>query len=66
MLQEVRGELLIQAPAMTAQENRYVVPRLNDLESNMTSRLIEFVRMNLPTLLVSKVGEDLQAFLDEI
>ena len=51
---------------MTTQENREVGPKMNSLESTVTSRLRDFVRMNPPTFLNSKVGEDLQAFLDEI
>ena len=32
----------------------------------MTSRLRDFVRMNPPNFLVSKVGEDPQEFIDEV
>ena len=39
---------------------------MNALESTMTSRLRDFVRMNPPTLLGSKVVEDPQDFLDEV
>ncbi|XP_015078428.1 uncharacterized protein LOC107022283 [Solanum pennellii] len=48
------------------QANRYVGPRVNALESTMTSRLRNFVRMNLLTFLCSKVTKDPQAFLDEV
>ena len=43
---------------MTTQANLSMVLRVNVLESTMTSRLIDFVRMNPPIFLVSKVGED--------
>ena len=52
---EVRGALVTLAQAITSQSNREVRPRLRD-----------FVRMNPPTFLGSKVGEDPQAFLDEV
>ena len=64
--EEIRGDLLILAPAIMSQPNRVVVSRVNTLESNMTSRLREFVRMNPLTFLCSKVGEDLQALFDEV
>ena len=43
-----------------------MVPRVNVVESTMTSRLIDFVRMNPPIFLGSKVGEDPQEFLDGV
>ena len=42
------------------------MPRVNVVESTMTSRLRDFVRMNPPIFLGSKVGENPQAFLDEV
>ena len=36
------------------------------VESTMTSRLRDFVRMNPPIFLASKVNTDLQEFLDEV
>ena len=54
------------ARAMMAQVNTEVGPRMNDLESTMTSRLRDFVGMNPPTFLDTKVGEDPQAFVDEV
>lgn len=63
---KVGGALLPQDRAMTSQANREVGARVNSLESIVTSRLRDFVRMNPPTFLVTKVGEDPQAFLDEV
>ena len=48
---------------MTTFVNRGTEPRLNVAESNMTSRLRDFVRINPPIFLGSKVGEDPQEFL---
>ncbi|TMX00498.1 hypothetical protein EJD97_000716 [Solanum chilense] len=50
---------------MTTQVNRDVGPRVNSHESSRTSRLRDFVRMNLPTILGSKVGGDTIEFLDK-
>ena len=44
--------------AVTTQENLSKVPRVNVVESIMTTRLRDFVRMNPPVFLGSKVGED--------
>lgn len=43
---------------MTTHENREVGPWINALESTMTSRLRDFMRMNPPIFVGSKVGED--------
>ena len=48
---------------MTTQANLKMVPRMNVVETTMTSRLRDFVRMNPPIFLVSKVGEDPQDFV---
>ena len=48
---------------MTTQTNSDVGTRMNSLESTMYSRLRRFVRMNPPTFLGSKAGEDTQEFL---
>ena len=40
-----------------------IVPRVNVVESNIKSRLTNFVRRNPPIFLCSKVGEDPQEFL---
>ena len=48
---------------MTTHVNRGVETRVNVMESTMTSRLRDFVRMNPPIFLGSKVGEDPQEFL---
>ena len=62
----VRGALVALARTTTAKANRDVGPRVNFFESNMTSRLRYFVRINTPTFLGSKVGEDFQEFLDGV
>ncbi len=49
---------------MITQVNLSLVTRMNVVESTMTSRLKDIVRMNPPIFLVSKVGEDPQEFLD--
>ena len=51
---------------MTTQVNLSMVPRANVVESTMTSRLREFVRMNPPIFLGSNVPEDSQEFLDGV
>ena len=51
---------------MTTFVNRGTEPRLNVAESNMTSRLRDFVRINPPIFLGSKVGEYPQEFLDGV
>ena len=48
---------------MTGQANRDVGPRVNALESTMTTMLRDFVRMHPPTFLVSKVGDSLMRFI---
>ena len=43
-----------------------IAPRVNVVKSTMTSRLREFVRMNLSIFLVTMVGEDLYKFLASV
>ena len=62
----IREALLGLDRAVTTQENLSKVPRVNVVESIMTTRLRDFVRMNPPIFLVSMVGEDLQEFLDKV
>ena len=64
--EEVRGDSLTLAWSTTTQADIEVGPRVNALESTMTSRLRDFGKTNPPTILWSKVGEDPQAFLDEV
>ena len=47
------------ARAMTTHFNRGIEPRVDVVESIMTSRLRDFVKMNPPIFLRSKVREDL-------
>ena len=51
---------------MTTQINLSMLPRVNVVESTMTSRLRDFVRMNPLIFIGSKVGEDPQEFLDGV
>ena len=39
---------------------------MNVVESTMTSRLIDFVRINIPIFVVSKVGDDPKEYIDEV
>ena len=45
---------------MTTQANFSMVPSVNVVESNTTSRLRDFVRMNHPVFLGSVLGDDPQ------
>ncbi|XP_069145434.1 uncharacterized protein [Solanum lycopersicum] len=51
---------------MTIHVTRDIGPRVNALESTITYRLKDFVRMNTPIFLVSKVGKAPQEFLDSV
>ena len=57
---ENKEDLHTLAQAMTTQVNRYTWPRMNALKSTITSRLRDFVRMNPPIFLGSKVVENPQ------
>ena len=57
-------DLISIARAVTVKTNLNMMPRV--VESTMTSRLRDFVRMNPPIFLGSKVGEDPQEFLDGV
>lgn len=63
---DIREALLALARAVTTQVNLSMVPRENVVESTMTSRLRDFVRMNPPIFLGSKVGEDPEEFITEV
>ena len=60
---DIREALLALDRTMTTQVDLGMVPRVNVVENIMTSRLKDFVRMNPPIFLGSKVGEDPQEFL---
>ena len=64
--EDIRAAFLTLAQAITAQENRDAVPRVNVNGSTTASRLRVFVRMNPPIFLGSRIGEGPQGFLDEI
>ena len=59
---EIREVFISIARAVTLQVNLNMMPRVVD--SIMTSRLKDFVRMNNFIFLVSKVNEDPHEFLD--
>ena len=63
---DIRESLLALARAVTTQVNLSIVPRVNVVESTMTSRLRDFLRINPPIFLGSKVGEDPKEFLDRV
>ena len=63
---EIREALLTLARDLTTHVNMDVAPRVNVVENTMASRLRDFVRMNPPIFLGSKVGEDPQEFLDGV
>ena len=63
---EIREGVLSIARALTTHVNIVIASTVNVVENTMTSRLRDFVRMNPPIFLVSKVGEDLLDFLDGV
>ncbi|XP_049391548.1 uncharacterized protein LOC125855954 [Solanum stenotomum] len=63
---EIRSAFLTLAQAMTAQVSQDVGTRVNANESTMALRLRDFVRMNPPIFLGSRVGDNPQEFLDEV
>ena len=63
---DIKEALLALARVLTTQANFSKVPRVNVVPSTMTSRLRDFVRMNPPIFLGSKVGYDPQEFLDRV
>ncbi|TMX03198.1 hypothetical protein EJD97_017733 [Solanum chilense] len=63
---EIREALLTLARALTTHVNRGIEPRVNIVESTMTYRLRDFVRMHPPIFLGSTVGQDPQEFLDGV
>ncbi|TMX02564.1 hypothetical protein EJD97_021070, partial [Solanum chilense] len=62
--QVIRESLVALDQAVTTQSNLNMVPRV--LERIMRSRLRDFVRINPPIFLDSKVREDPQGFLDGV
>ena len=63
---EIIEALLDIARVLSTHVNKGMSPRVNVVESTMMSRLKDLLRMNPPTFLVSKVGEDTQEFLDGV
>ena len=63
---QIREALLSLVRTMTTHVNRGIEPMVNAIESTMTSRLRDFVRMNPPIFFGSNVGEDSQEFLDVV
>ena len=63
---DFREDLLVIARAMTTHVNRGIKPRVNIMESTMTIILRDFLRMNPPIFLCSKVGDYPQEYLDGV
>ena len=63
---EIREALLTVARAMITQVNRDIGPIINAMNSTMTSKLRDFLRMNPSSFFGYKVGEDPQTFIDEV
>ena len=61
---DISETLIAIARAVTMHVDLNRIPRV--VERTMTSRLKDFVRMNSPIFLVSKVNEDPQEFLDVV
>ena len=59
---EIIESILALARAMTAHVNKGVEPRVNVVESTMTSRLRDIVRMNPPIFIFFKVKEIPKSF----
>ena len=55
---DIKEALLTLTRALITHVNMGVEPRVNVVESSMTSILRDFMRMNPPIFLGSKVGED--------
>ena len=64
--QEITESLLALALAMTVHVNRCTEPRVNAMESTMTSTFRDFERMNPSIFLVSMIREDPQECLDSV
>ena len=63
---DIRKSLLDLYRAVTTQVNLSIVTRVNGVYRTMKSRVIDFVRINPPIFLGSKVGEDPQVILDGV
>lgn len=63
---EIRDPLFTLAGAMTAQVYSDFGPRVNALQSTMTSRLMEYMRMNPPIFLVLLWGKTPKIFVDSV
>ena len=61
---DIRETFIAIARVVTMQDNLNIMPKV--VESTMTSRLRDFVRMNPPIFLGSKVNEYPQEFLDGV
>ena len=63
---DIGDSLLALARPVTTRVNLSMMPRANVVESTMTFRLRNFVRINRPIFIGFKVGEDPQEFIDEV
>ena len=62
-IKEIREAFLSLTRAVTTQANVNIVPRVNSMESTMSSSLSDFVRLNPQIFLGSTVNVDPQKFL---
>ena len=62
----IKEDLLAQARTVTTKVYLRTVPRVNVVDRTRTSRLRDFVRMNPPKFLCSKVRDNPQDFLDGV
>ena len=63
---EIRASIQSLTQVLATQVTRDAGVQVNPNASTTSSRIRDFIRMNLHTSFVSKVGEDTQGFIDEV